>query len=65
MAYAPALDLTTLFEVILRLNPLDAEAKFWLLASNIGRGGGGGGYPPPPPTVYGRSSTHPPPVSNE
>ena len=25
------------------LNPLDAEAKFWLSASNIGRGGGGGG----------------------
>ena len=26
------------------LNPLGAEAEFWLSASNIGRGGGG--YPP-------------------
>ena len=35
-----------------------AEAKFWLSASNIGRGGGGGGggYPPPP-TVYGHFKT--------
>ena len=56
------------------LNPVGAEgteAKFWLLASNIGRGEGGGGegllggeggsrgggVPPPPPTVYGRSNT--------
>ena len=38
-----------------------AEAKFWLSASNIGRGGGGsrgeGGVTPPPPAVYGRSNT--------
>ena len=33
----------------LSLNPLGAEAKSWLSASNIGRGGGGGGAPPPPP----------------
>ena len=44
----------------LNLNSLGtegAEAKFWLSASNIGRGGGGGGTPPPPPTVHGRSNT--------
>ena len=58
----------------LGLNPLGTEgteAKFWLSASNIGRGGGGEGGPggggtPPPPPVYGRSNTsvpptHPPP----
>ena len=47
------------------LNPLrteGAEAKFWLSASNVGRGGRGGGGGsrggiPPPPTVYSRSNT--------
>ena len=51
------------------LNPLGtegAEAKFWLSASNTGRGEGGGGLKggegpegggTPPPTVYGRSNT--------
>ena len=41
-----------------RLTPLGAkgaEAKFWLSASNIGRGGGGGPPPPcaNPPPSYG------------
>ena len=47
------------------VNPLGtkgAEAKFWLSASDIGRGGGGGpggggGGTPPPPAVYSRSNT--------
>ena len=54
-------------KIFLSLNPLStegAEAKFWLSASNIGRGGWGGGVQggdtPPPPAVYGRSNTPPP-----
>ena len=31
---------------ISNLNPLGAEAEFWLSTSNIGRGGGGGTPPP-------------------
>ena len=47
----------------LSVNPLEgAETKFWLSASNIGRGGGGGGLggsrgTPPPPEVHGHSNT--------
>ena len=46
---------------------LGTEAKFWLSASNIGRGGGGSrGGGTPHPTVYGRShkSLPPPPPSS-
>ena len=43
--------------MVLTLNPLGtegAETKFWLSASNIGRGGGGGGVPGGlPPSSYG------------
>ena len=48
------------------LGPKGAEVKFWLSASDIGRGGGGsrgvqGGVTPPLPAVYGRSNTSLPP----
>ena len=61
MVSTPVLDLTTSFRGDFQAYPLGAEgteAKFWLSASNIGRGGGGGGGPGfPPPALYGHSNT--------
>ena len=43
-------------QIFLGLNPVGAEAEFWLSASNIGRGRGGG-VRGAPPMVVSRSNT--------
>ena len=58
MAYAPALDVTTLFEVILAVSLKHCKRRREGGRGSKGREVGGvRGGTPPPPTVYGHSNT--------